>query len=87
MLIHSLFPHLIHMLFGHNTSRLYDSSIKAASFAMTLLEVICQHYRTLMYLVEMPAFLKSQQQGDAQVSVIACEDEITIWLPFARQVS
>lgn len=58
MLIHSLFPCLIHMLFGNNTSRPYDSSIKAASFAFTSLEAICQDYRTLMYLVVMPVFLK-----------------------------
>lgn len=58
MLIHSLFPCLIHMLFGHNTSRPYDFSIKAASFAFISLEVVCQHYRTLMCLVVMPVFLK-----------------------------
>lgn len=62
MLIHSLFPRLIHMLFGHNTSRPYDSSIKAASFAFTSLQVICQHYGTLMCLVVMPAFLEVNSQ-------------------------
>lgn len=58
MLIHSLFPCLIHMLFGHNTSRLYEFYIKAPSFFLTCQEVISQHDRTLMNLVVMPMFLK-----------------------------
>lgn len=78
MLIRSLFPCLIHMLFGHNTSRLYDSSITAASFAFTSPQSICQHYRTLMYLEVMPDLLKVNCKGDAHVTVSAHKDRITM---------
>lgn len=86
MLIHSLFPCLIHMLFVHNTSRLYDSSIKAVRFASPSLDnMFSALYNSYGFGIG-ASFPKSQQQGDTQVTIIAWEDEITILLPFASQV-
>lgn len=65
MLIHSQFPCLIHMLFGHNTSRLHESSIKAASFTFTPLQVVCRHYGALVHVEGMlQGFLKVASHRD-----------------------
>lgn len=58
MLIHSLFPGLIHMLFGHNTSRRYESSFQAPSLPLLHWIVFPQHYMRFMYLVVMLMFLE-----------------------------
>lgn len=47
----------------------YDSSIIAACFASTLLEVICQHYGTLMFLVAKLVSLKVNSK-EARKSVL-----------------
>lgn len=76
MLIHSLFPSLIHMLFGHNTSMLYDSPIKPAAFAFTSLEAIHQYYKTFMYMVATSAFLKVNREETHKLTTAVCGDEI-----------